>query len=242
MINLLTIFIPAYNEEDNLVRCVQSLEPVLETNGTPFELLIVDDASLDQTWAVAERIAAQDNRIRVLRHAENLGMGGGFCTAVEHALGDWLLLIPADLAMNPDDLHLYLEAASRADVVVGLCSNRDDYSLFRKLVSWVNIHLIQLLFGMKESQFQFICMYRMAVLRRMKVEYWHSAFFLAEVLIKAKNLGHRLVEVEIRYIPRLAGKATGIRGAAIYKTVRDMLHFWLRWKLLGISDFARDNT
>jgi len=239
MIKLLTVFIPAYNEEENLKHCVHTLEHVLEKLGTPFEILIINDASLDQTGALAEGFAQQDPRVRVVHHSRNLGIGGGFCTAVENAMGDWLLLIPADLAMDPDDLHLYLETASRADVVVGLRSNLDDYSFFRKLVSWFNIHMIQLLFGMKVRQFQYISMYRLVMLREMKIEYWQSAFFLAEVLIKAKALGYWLVEVEIRYIPRRAGRATGVRGTAICHTVRDMLHFWLRWNLLGAKDTAR---
>ncbi|NTW09602.1 MAG: glycosyltransferase family 2 protein [Anaerolineaceae bacterium] len=232
MTALLTVFIPAYNEGENLERCIVSLELVLEKTGTSFEILIVDDASCDRTGDIAERFVHQDQRVRVLHHPKNLGIGGSFCTAVKHAYGDWLILIPADLAMNPDDLPIYLAAASQADVVVGLRSNRDDYSFFRKLVSWINIHLIQLLFGMRERQFQFISMYRLAVLRAIKIEYWHSAFFLAEVLIKAKALGYRLVEVEIRYLPRRLGRATGVHGAAIFNTMRDMFHFWLRWNLL----------
>jgi glycosyltransferase involved in cell wall biosynthesis len=238
MITLLTVFVPAYNEQDNLEACVRTLIRTLEKIGTPFEILIVDDASLDQTGEVTERIARQEPRVRVVHHSQNLGIGGGFCTAVKKAQGDWLLLVPADLALEPADIHLYIDAAVEADVVVGLRSNRDDYSIFRKLVSWINIHLIQLLFSMKESQFQFISMYRLDLLRQIKIEYWHSAFFLAEVLIKAKALGKRLVEVEIRYIPRQAGRASGIRGGVIFYTMRDMVRFWLRWIRLGAEGVA----
>jgi glycosyltransferase involved in cell wall biosynthesis len=240
VITLLSVFIPAYNEQDNLEACVSTLIPTLEKNGVPFEILIVNDASLDQTGEVAERIARQDARVRVVHHTQNLGIGGGFCTAVEKAQGDWLLLIPADLALDPADIHLYIEAAMEADVVVGLRSNRDDYSFFRKLVSWVNIQLIRLLFGMKLRQFQFISLYRLAVLRQMKIKYWHSAFFLAEVLIKAKALGKHLVEVKIRYLPRQAGRASGVRGGIILYTIWDMLHFWLRWIRVGAEGVVRE--
>ena len=242
MITLLTVFIPAYNEQENLERCVQAISFALEKSGTPFELLIVNDTSLDQTGSVAELLVQHDARVRVVHHSHNLGIGGGFCTAVENARGDWLILIPADLALDPTDLHLYLEAALQADVVVGLRSNRDDYSPFRKLVSWINIHLIQLLFGMKERQFQFISMYRVAVLREMQIEYWRSAFFLAEILIKAKGLGKRLVEVQIRYIPRRAGQASGVHGMTILYSVHDMFHFWLRWIRLGAEGASRKST
>ena len=233
MINLLTVFIPAYNEQDNLDTCIHELIPSLENTGTPFEILIVNDASSDQTGDLAEQWAQRDERIRVVHHTHNLGIGGGFCTAVEKAHGDWLLLIPADLALDVADIHLYLDASEQADVIVGLRSNRNDYSFFRKLVSWLNIQLIRFLFKMPQHQFQFISMYRLVVLRKMKIKYWHSAFFLAEILIKAKALGKCLVEVEIRYIPRKGGRATGVRGGAIFITLRDMLRFWLRWVRYG---------
>ena len=57
-------------------------------------------------------------------------------------------------------------------------------------------------------------MYRTEVLRRMRIEYWRSAFFHAETIIKAKALGYRLVEVEIGYVPRASGQATGAQAEA----------------------------
>jgi hypothetical protein len=86
---------------------------------------------------------------------------------------------------------------------------------------------------MRERQFNYISMYRLAVLRRMKIEYWRSAFFHAEMIIKARALGYRLVEVEISYVPRASGQPTGARPKLLIRTVRDMLRFWGRWVLRG---------
>ena len=82
---------------------------------------------------------------------------------------------------------------------------------------------------MKLRQFQYISMYRMEVLRGIQIEYGRSAFFLAEVLIKARDNGARLVEVEIRYAPRLNGKPTGARLKLVVITIIDIFRFWLRW-------------
>jgi hypothetical protein len=71
-------------------------------------------------------------------------------------------------------------------------------------------------------------MYRMEVLRQIEIEYWQSAFFLAEILIKAHDLGKRLVEVEIHYAPRLTGKPTGAKLQLVVMTVLDIFSFWLR--------------
>jgi glycosyltransferase involved in cell wall biosynthesis len=223
----LTVFVPAYNEQANLAACLQAVQARLDEDGVSYELLIVNDGSRDGTGPLADQLVAADPRRRVIHHPQNLGIGGTFVTACRAAQGEWLILIPADLALDPLELRRYLAAAAQADVVVGLRSDRRDYTWARRLVSWVNITLIRLLFGMRERQFQYISMYRTAVLRAITIEYWRSAFFLAEVLIKAKRLGYRLVEVEIRYVPRQHGQPTGAKPRLVLRTVRDLFHFWL---------------
>jgi glycosyltransferase involved in cell wall biosynthesis len=229
----LTVLMPAYNEEAGLARSVDALRSCLSGLRVSFEILIVDDASRDRTGAIADELAALHADVRVVHHPENRGIGGGFVTGVAEALGSWLILIPADLALDLAELPKYFAAAEDADVVVGVRSDRSDYSGARLLVSWINIRLIQWLFGMRERQFNYISMYRAGVLRRMRIESWHSAFFHAETLIKAKALGYRLVEVEIRYVPRASGRQTGARPGQVVRTVRDLLRFWTKWVILG---------
>lgn len=225
----LTVFIPAYNEAANLEGCVQALQEKLAALGVEAEILIVDDGSQDGSGALADALAARWSNLRVIHHPTNRGIGAAFVTAVSAALGEWLILIPADLAMDLDDLARYLEAAPQADIVVGLRSDRSDYTWMRRLISWVNIRLVQVLFGMNLRQFQYISLYRASVLRQIEIEYWQSAFFLAEILIKARDQGLRLVEVEVRYLPRRAGRASGVRPMLILRTLRDLFHyFWVR--------------
>lgn len=224
----LTVFIPAYNEAANLEHCVQVLQEKLAALNVAAELLIVDDGSQDGSGALAEALAARWGNLRVIHHAANRGIGAAFVTAAAAAQGEWMILIPADLAMDPDDLARYLKVAPQADVVVGLRSDRSDYTLLRRLISWANIHLVQILFGMRQRQFQYISMYRTAVLRQIEIEYGQSAFFLAEILIKARDLGFRLVEVVIHYLPRQSGRGSGARPALILRTVHDIFHYY--WK------------
>jgi hypothetical protein len=144
------------------------------------------------------------------------------------AAGEAVMFIPADLAMDLDDLHKYFEAAAEADVVVGLRSDRRDYSAFRKLVSVVNIALIRVLFGMRLRQFNYIHLYRREVLEAMAVES-RGVFLAAEILIKARDLGYRLAEVEVGYVPRRAGQASCGRPGVIAKAAWELGRFWLRW-------------
>lgn len=229
----LTVFIPAYNEAGNLSRCVQAVLAQMDSQSVPVEIMIVDDGSRDQTGVLADQLAAQEQRVRTLHHPTNLGIGAAFMTALQHAQGEWLIFIPADLAIEPSDLCRYLEAAPQADAVVGLRSDLSDYNLPRKLVHQLNIFLIRSLFRTPLRQFQYISMYRMEIFRRFDIEYGRSAFFLAEILIKAHALGFRLVEVEVLYAPRITGRATGAKLKLVFLTLWDLFRFWLRWLRLG---------
>jgi glycosyltransferase involved in cell wall biosynthesis len=223
----LTVLVPAFNEEAGLEHTVRLVLAQLGSMDVAAELLIVDDCSTDRTGAIAERLADELAQVRVCHHATNLGIGGGMLTGIAEAQGEWLILIPADLALDLAELPKYFTASRDADIVVGVRSDRRDYSAFRLLVSWVNITVIRLFFGMKQRQYNYISLYRVSVLRAVDVKYWQSAFFFAEILIKAKGLGARLVEVEIGYVPRASGRATGARLNLIARTAHDMLKFKL---------------
>jgi len=231
----LSVFVPAYNEAGNLAHCVATIRSKMDELHVSAEILIVNDGSTDSTGSLADELARKYPQVRVFHHPINRGIGAAFLTALGEAGGDWLILIPADLALHPDELRRYIVAAPQADIVVGLRTDRSDYTLLRRIVSWTNIRLIQTLFRMKLRQFQYISMYRLEVLRAIKIEYGRSAFFLAEILIKARDRGYRLVEVEIRYAPRLTGKPTGAKAVLIVLTVIDILRYWLS-RLLHQND------
>jgi glycosyltransferase involved in cell wall biosynthesis len=230
----LTVVIPAYNEEAGLAQSIALLVSQLEQLRVASEILIIDDCSVDETGRIAAELVEKYSAdaavsVGVCRHATNLGIGAGLRTGISNAQGEWLILVPADLALDPPELAKYVDASASADIVVGVRSDRRDYTSFRRIVSEVNIALVRFLFRMNLRQYQYICMYRLAVLRAIDIRYWRSAFFHAEILIKARDIGYRLIEVEVRYLPRASGKATGANWSQIARTGRDMLRFWTEW-------------
>lgn len=221
----LTVLIPVYNEEQNLVQTIPLLTQKLEGLLCPFEILVVDDGSRDRSVAVVQRLIDHDSRIRLVRHETNRGPGSGILTGIQKSRGTFIIFIPADLAMEIDHLSRYLDAAKNADVVVGIRSDRRDYSLFRKLVSVLNIFIIQALFKMRERQFNYISMYRREIFNHFHIRS-RSVFITAEIMVQARDNGFRLTEVEIGYLPRAHGKGGGSSFTSILRTVRDMAAFW----------------
>lgn len=225
----LTVFTPAYNEEGNLFHCIETILGKIDELGITAEILIVDDGSTDHTLQIANSIAKENSRVHVIHQQRNQGIGRAFLKAIQHGRGQWFIFIPADLPLHPSELSRFIEAASSADIIVGMRSDRSDYTFLRKLISYSNIFLVRLLFGMKLSQYQYISMYRMDSLRGMKITRLRSAFFLAEILIRARDQGNRLIEVPIQYAPRVSGKPTGAKFVLVIHTVLDLFLFWLGW-------------
>src|SRR6516162_5673164 len=118
---LLSVLIPVYNERTVVER---SLDQVLAAPLPPEierELVIVDDCSTDGTWAILQRLAESDRRIRLYRHEVNQGKGAAVRTAISKATGDFCLVQDADLEYDPFEYPKLLRPLldGRADAVFG---------------------------------------------------------------------------------------------------------------------------
>src|SRR6185503_4666044 len=142
----LTIAMPAYNEEAILARNVVALAAALEALRLDWELVIVDDASRDRTPAIAAALARAYRRVRFYRHRRNRGVCGAMRSAIAVARGEWLMMVPADLAMDLTQIPRYLAASADADVVLGVCPVRSDYTAYRYFLSRTNVWLLRTLF------------------------------------------------------------------------------------------------
>ena len=109
----LSVVIPAYNEEENLVPLMDQLMPVLAGCGRSFEVILVDDGSTDGTAAVMSRLQAQHPAVRVIRHRGNHGLSAALDTGFRNARGAIVASLDADLQNDPADLPLLLSQARR---------------------------------------------------------------------------------------------------------------------------------
>ncbi len=116
----LSLVLPTYNEATNLPRLVPRLTRVLEDEGTPFEIIVVDDDSPDRTWALAGELAAADPRVSVIRRRGERGLATAVVAGWRAARGKILGVMDADLQYPPEGLPALLDrlADPTVDVVV----------------------------------------------------------------------------------------------------------------------------
>jgi glycosyltransferase involved in cell wall biosynthesis len=119
---LISICVPAYNNEAYIVDTIDSVLSQVYTN---FELIIVDDCSTDDTWEILQQI--KDPRISIYRNEKNLGMHGNWSKALSFAKGDYIKLLCGDDLIYPDCLEKQvkvLEDPANADVVMVACKRK----------------------------------------------------------------------------------------------------------------------
>ena len=116
----LSVIVPAYNEQARLEPTLSAYVAYFRQRAHSFELIVVDDGSVDGTTELVERVAAQANEIRLIRLAENRGKGFAVRSGVVNARGELILFADADGATPPDQFErLHRAVAAGADVAIG---------------------------------------------------------------------------------------------------------------------------
>jgi undecaprenyl-phosphate 4-deoxy-4-formamido-L-arabinose transferase len=123
----ISLVVPVFNEEVTLEEVYRRATATLEKLGKPYELIVVDDGSTDGTWAVVERLAAEDPRLRAVRFKRNFGQHPAMHAGLVRARGDVVVTMDADLQNVPEDLPRLIAAVQTgADVASGRRQARDD--------------------------------------------------------------------------------------------------------------------
>lgn len=115
-----SLIIPMYNEEDNVLITLNEVKKVLESYQS-YQILAVDDGSSDQTLALLEEYASENPELVVLKHPVNMGMGRALRTGFEKAKGDVIITLDADLSYDPKYITELIKELheNHLDVVIG---------------------------------------------------------------------------------------------------------------------------
>lgn len=222
-----SLVIPAFNEAENLDEAVAQASAGLASVGE-WEIVIVDDGSADDTGAIAERLA-DGQRIRVVRHAENRGKGAALRTGVAAARAPIVGFTDADL---PFDMEALGRAYRRlvetdADLVAGFRTNRERYSLRRRIYSGTYNALVRALLGVPLDDVGFaLKMMRREVFERANLQS-DGGFADVELIARAHRAGARIERVGVAFSPRERGTSTMAGPVSVAGILRDLILFRL---------------
>jgi glycosyltransferase involved in cell wall biosynthesis len=131
-----SIVVPLHNERENVTELYDRLKVVMETTGESFELVLVDDGSLDDTFAMLREIAAVDSRVTVVKLRRNFGQTSALAAGFDHARGKYIIAMDGDLQHDPADIPIFLEKIAEGyDIVSGWRKRRIDNFWLRRVPS-----------------------------------------------------------------------------------------------------------
>ena len=99
---MISIVIPAYNEEENIPRIKTELIGVLSNLGEDFEIIVVDDGSIDDTSEEVYSLIRDYKNIYLIRHQKNMGIGASLKDGIRTVKGDVLIPLDADFTFHPE--------------------------------------------------------------------------------------------------------------------------------------------
>ena len=127
--NDITIVIPVYNEEESLPPLVDWIKKVMKDHDYTYEIIFIDDGSLDQSWAIITQLKkANPERIKAIKFRRNYGKSAALDMGFNHATGDVVITMDADMQDSPDEIPLLFDMinAQDLDIVSGWKKKRHD--------------------------------------------------------------------------------------------------------------------
>ncbi len=222
----LSAFVMNYNEAATLEDVVRRTVQVCQRAAIDAEVVVIDDGSTDASTAVASALASELPSVRLVRHAQNLGLGGVYRTGFRIARGELVVFLPADGEIPPEPLPHFVERAAEADLVLGTLPEWDTTPTAR-LLSYAERLLLRALVG-PFPPYQGILLFRRALLDDIPLVCRGRGWTVVmELVAKAYQAGYRVAWQPTPYVPRRAG-ASRVRNL---RTIRSHLE-----QLLVLAD------
>jgi glycosyltransferase involved in cell wall biosynthesis len=222
----LSVVLFAFNAAADLPEVVAAWDGYLASLSRPYEILLVDDASTDETCQRAQELTGQHAHLKTFTHEQHQGVGAALRTGIRAARHPMVLTVPCNKQFQPPDLYRTLEAIDRVDLVtgyrvgtrlpawVGLCdfgrrflariflgATLEPRASWPGLAGWRRRWAARWLFGVRvqdpECPYR---LYRREVLGRLPIE-CHSSAAQIEVLAKANHLECIMAEVPVSWVP-----------------------------------------
>jgi glycosyltransferase involved in cell wall biosynthesis len=223
-----SVVVPIYNEEENVELLCARLFKSLSTLKRSWEIILVDDGSTDASWARMLEMSKMIPHLRVIRFRRNFGQTAAMSAGFDHARGEVIVTLDADLQNDPADIGKLLDRADQGfDVVSGWRKDRKDKFLSRRLPSMIANSIISKITGVDLHDYGCtLKAYHRDVIKNIRL-YGEMHRFIPAL---ASWVGGQLDEVVVSHHPRRFGQSKygisrTIRVILDLFTVKFLLHY-----------------
>ena len=229
IIDKLSVFFPAYNEEKCIKETVEKADKILKEIAKEYEIIIINDGSKDKTGEISDSLAKKNKKIRVIHHNPNRGYGGALKSGLYAARYPWVAFTDSDGQFDFSEIIKLIDTQkkTKADMVIGYYLKRA-VPFYRKCNSFLWQKVVGFLFGLRVRDID--CgfkLFKKEVIEKIPgLESERGAFITTEFLIKTKKSGFKIAEVGVSHFPDVAGGSTGASPKIIINSFIDLLRLW----------------
>ena len=204
MEKLLSLVVPAFNEEEAMEQSFERTCRAMSSIGYPFEIIYIDDGSRDRTWEIISRLAREHEEVKALRFSRNFGHQLAVTAGMDEAKGDAVIIMDADLQDPPEVIADMVKAWEQgADIAYGKRMHRKGETAAKKFTAWCYYRLLNFMSAypipLDTGDFRLL---DKAVADEFKVLREHNRFLRG----MSAWLGYNAVPVEYVREERCAGK------------------------------------
>jgi glycosyltransferase involved in cell wall biosynthesis len=234
-----SIVIPVFNEQRGLDALISAIAQAMRSIAEPYEIVFVDDGSVDGTLDKLKQLAAADDRIRVFSFRRNLGKSPALSCGFQKAAGDYIVTMDADLQDDPAEIPAMCEQMKReqASVVSGWRKDRRDGLLKILSSKFFNLVVVRLLFGVTFRDMNSgLKLYHADVARELRLYGGMHRF----IPLIATEFGYKVIEVPVKHRERAFGESK-YPATKILTEIPDLLtlFFLLKYTRKPLHFFGR---
>jgi len=222
----LSVIIPAYNEKENLPVIIRKCFDQIERVEGNHQVIVLDDGSNDGTDQVLKDLSEQFPDLVCLSHLKNQGIGRSLADLIKHAKCEFIVFIPADLQVWPDQIPVLLSGINEYDLLMGWRKNRKD-PLLRKLLSAIYNKILRLTLKIPLHDIDGVFIVRKNKIDKMNFQS-NGAIFSAEMLCNFMKKHYNIGEVEVEHHPRKKGKQSGASIKTIISIIPEFISLFMR--------------
>lgn len=212
---------PAYNERGNIGQAVEQLDSFLRKKFKKYELIVVNDGSIDGTDKELTALKVKYKNLRVLNNKKNLGYGATVWKGLRKARGEIIFTTDSDLQFDIRELGKFLVKIKSCDAVIGYRKIRSEGKI-RVFNAWGWRLICRVLLGIQFKDID--CAFKLikrSFIRKIKINS-SGATFSAELLYKMQEDNCRIEELPVAHLPRIKGRATGANLRVILRAILEM--------------------
>ncbi len=225
----LSVVLPAYNEVEIIAKTIADVRDTLQAWGLDFEIVVVDDGSMDGTGDLVTAIAATIPQVRLVRHAVNQGYGAALVSGFGAASKELTFFMDSDGQFTIENLVTFFSFIDDYDAVIGYRVDRQD-TWMRKLNAWGWKMLVGFVFAVYVRDID--CAFKL-----LRTDFLHEhpletrgAMLNAELLYKLQQAHCTYKEIGVQHLPRRTGRATGAKLSVILRAFRELFTYARKWQ------------